>query len=301
MTSTSPTAPRSAPPGLTPTDALLALMALIWGVNIIIVKAAFAVFEPLGFNAVRFPLAAVALIAVTRLLGHRLPARRFWGPLAWYGFLGNTLYQLGFIEGLGRTRAGNAALLMAANPVLTAVISHWRGHEHVRQREWLGLALSGAGVALVVLGSGMEVGFGSTVVGDLMLLGAAVCWALYAVGSSPLVHELGSVPMTAWTTALGAVPIVLMGLPSLMDQQWNTVTPAAWGAVLYASLGAIVTGYLLWARGIKRLGSTRVALYSNFTPVFAFLAAWPLLGETPTLWQVVGGSAIVSGMYLTRS
>ena len=301
MTETSPVPPRAASVGLTPTDALLALMALIWGVNIIIVKAAFAVFQPLAFNAVRFPLAAMALIAVTRLLGHRLPPRRFWVSIALYGFLGNSLYQLGFIEGLGRTRAGNAALLMAANPVLTAVFSQLRGHEQVGRREWLGLALSGAGVALVVLGSGMEVGFGSTVVGDLMLLGAAVCWALYAVGSSPLVRELGSVPMTAWTTALGTVPIVLMGLPSLVNQRWNTVTPAAWGAVLYASLGAIVTGYLLWARGIKRLGSTRVAQYSNFTPVFAFLAAWPLLGEMPTLWQVVGGSAIVSGMYLTRS
>ena len=301
MTDTSAVPPRAASVGLTPTDALLALMALIWGVNIIIVKAAFAVFQPLAFNAVRFPLAAMALITVTRLLGHRLPPRRFWVPIALYGFLGNSLYQLGFIEGLGRTRAGNAALLMAANPVLTAVFSHLRGHEQVGRREWLGLALSGAGVALVVLGSGMEVGFGSTVVGDLMLLGAAVCWALYAVGSSPLVRELGSVPMTAWTTALGTVPIVLMGLPSLANQRWNTVTPAAWGAVLYASLGAIVTGYLLWARGIKRLGSTRVAQYSNFTPVFAFLAAWPLLGEMPTLWQVVGGSAIVSGMYLARS
>ena len=301
MTEASDAPPRAAPVGLTPTDALLALMALIWGVNLIIVKAALAVFQPLAFNAVRFPLAAVALIAVARLMGYRLPPRRFWVPLALYGVLGNSLYQLGFIEGLGRTRAGNAALLMAANPVLTAVISHWRGHEHVGSRDWLGLALSGAGVALVVLGSGVEVGFGSTVVGDLMVLGAVLCWALYAVGSSPLVHELGSVPMTAWTTALGTVPIVLMGLPSLAGQRWDAVTPAAWGAVLYASLGAIVTGYLLWARGIRRLGSTRVALYSNFTPVFAFLAAWPVLGETPTLWQVVGGSAIVSGMYLTRS
>jgi drug/metabolite transporter (DMT)-like permease len=287
--------------GLTPTDALLALMALIWGVNLIVVKAALAVFQPLAFNAVRFPLAAAALIAATRLLGHRLPDRRFWVPLALYGFLGNTLYQIGFIEGLGRTRAGNAALLMAANPVLTAVISHWRGHEHIGPRDWLGLALSGGGVALVVLGSGVEVGFGSTVLGDLLLLGAVLCWALYAVGASPLVHQLGSVAMTAWTTALGTVPILLIGVPSLMDQPWQAVTPAAWGAVLYASLGAIVTGYLLWARGVKRLGSTRVALYSNFTPVFAFLAAWPLLGETPTVWQVVGGSAIVSGMYLTRS
>ncbi|MBI2615893.1 MAG: DMT family transporter, partial [Gemmatimonadetes bacterium] len=147
MTEASDAPPRAAPVGLTPTDALLALMALIWGVNLIVVKAALAVFQPLAFNAVRFPLATVALIAVTGLLGYRLPRRQFWLPLALYGFLGNSLYQLGFIEGLGRTRAGNAALLMAANPVLTAVISHWRGHEHLGPRDWLGLMLSGAGVA----------------------------------------------------------------------------------------------------------------------------------------------------------
>ncbi len=286
--------------GFTPTDALLALMALIWGVNVIVIKAALDTIPPLGFNALRFPLASVVLLIVTWLLGYRLPARRYWWPLTAYGLLGNTLYQLGFIVGLGLTRAGNAALLMAANPVLTAALSHWRGHERVGGRDWLGLALSGAGVTLVVVGSEAEVGFGATALGDLLILGATVCWALYAVGSAPLVRDLGATVMTAWTTALGAVPIVLMGLPALVRLHWQAVTPPAWGAVLYASLAAIVAGYLLWARGIKDLGSTRVAQYSNVTPVFAFLAAWPLLGETPTAWQVVGGSAIVGGMYLSR-
>jgi drug/metabolite transporter (DMT)-like permease len=280
---------------------LLALMALIWGVNVIVIKAALDIIPPLGFNALRFPLASVVLLIATWFLGHRMPARRYWWPLTAYGLLGNTLYQLGFIVGLGLTRAGNAALLMAANPVLTAAISHWRGHERVGGRGWLGLTLSAAGVTLVVVGSEAEVGFGATATGDLLILGATVCWALYAVGSTSLVRELGSTVMTAWTTALGAVPIAVMGLPSLAHLHWSAVTPAAWGAVLYASLAAIVAGYLLWARGIKYLGSTRVAQYSNVTPVFAFLAAWPLLGETPTVWQVVGGSAIVSGMYLTRS
>jgi drug/metabolite transporter (DMT)-like permease len=280
---------------------LLALMALIWGVNFIVVKAALDVFQPLAFNAVRFALASAALLVVAWGLRHRLPPRQYWMRLAAYGALGNSLYQLGFIEGLARTRAGNAALLMAANPVFTAVISHWRGHERLALRDWLGLLLSSAGVALVVVGSGLAVGFGSTVVGDLLVLAGTVCWALYGVGSQPLVRALGPITMTAWTTVLGTVPIVLCGVPSLATQRWAEVTAVAWGGMLYASLGSIVAGYLLWARGIRVLGSTRVALYSNFNPVFAFLAAWPLLGETPTVWQVLGGMAIVLGMYLTRS
>jgi drug/metabolite transporter (DMT)-like permease len=292
---------RAAPVGFSPTDGLLALMSLIWGINYIVVKAALGAFRPLAFNAIRFPLAAVVLLLAARAWGARPPPRRYWLAIALYGVLGNAVYQIGFIEGLARTRAGNAALIAAANPVLTAVLSHWRGHERFAWRDWLGLALSAAGVVLVVLGSGLEVGgLGSTVVGDLLLLGAVLCWALYAVGSRPLVHALGPVNMTAWTTAAGTVPIILMGVPSLLTQHYAAVPAAAWGGVLYAGFGAIVTGYLLWARGIRLLGSTRVALYSNVTPVFAFLAAWPVLGETPTPFQVAGGAAIALGMYLTR-
>lgn len=293
-------APRAAPVGFTPTDGLLALMSLIWGVNYIVIKAALEGFQPLAFNATRFPIASVVLLLAARGWGARLPPRRYWLAIALYGVLGNAVYQIGFIEGLARTRAGNAALISAANPVLTAVLSHWRGHERLTARDWLGLVASGTGVVLVVLGSGLEVGFGPTVVGDLLLLGAVLCWAIYAVGSQPLVEALGSVNMTAWTTAAGAVPIVLMGVPSLVTQHWEAVSVPAWGAVLYASFGAIVTGYLLWARGIRVLGSTRVALYSNFTPVFAFLVAWPMLGERPTPFQLVGGVAIALGMYVTR-
>lgn len=286
--------------GFSNTDLLLALMALIWGVNIIVVKAALSSFLPLAFNAVRFPLASLVLLLIAKLSGAPVPERRYWKPLALYGMLGNSLYQLGFIQGLALTRAGNAALIMAANPVLTALISHWAGEERFRLRHWAGIFLSALGVALVVVGSGETVGFGSTVLGDLLVLGAVLCWSLYAVGSRPLVHSLGAVNMTAWTTFFGTVPIVLFGIPALLSQSWSGIGPAAWGAVGYASLGAIVTGYLLWARGLRTLGSTRVAVYSNFTPVFAFLAAWPLLGETPTAWQVSGGLLIFMGLYLTR-
>lgn len=289
------------PVGLSVTDALLALMAVLWGVNIIVVKAALVVFQPLAFNAVRFPIASLALLALAIALKQRFPERRYLLGLALYGMLGNTLYQLGFIEGLGRTRAGNAALIMAANPVFTAVISHWAGHERFPMRDQLGLLLSAAGVALVVFGSGQEMEFGGTVMGDLMILFAVLCWSLYAVGSRPLVAAMGPINMTAWTTLFGTIPIVLFGVPSLMSQSWTAITPPAWGAVAYASLGAIVTGYLLWARGIQVLGSTRVAVYSNFTPLVAFLAAWPLLGETPSTWQILGGVSLFGGLYLTRS
>jgi len=289
------------PAGFTSTDAMLALMVLIWGVNFIVLKAALTQIDPLALNALRFAVAAVAVAAVAMLSGSPHPPRSALPRLALMGFLGNTLYQFAFIEGVARTRAGNAALLMAAVPVQTAVLSHVIGHERLRARAIAGLALSTAGIAAIVLGSGKAVGFGSTVRGDLLILGATVCWTFYTIGTKPLVDRFGPITATAWTMGFGAVPIVLLSAPALVRQDWMRVTSAGWGAIAFSSLGALVVAYIIWYRGVQRLGPARTALYSNFTPIVAMLAAWVLLGETPTIWQGMGAGGIFSGLYLTRT
>lgn len=286
---------------LTRTNALLALMALIWGVNIIVLKSAFAVFQPMALNALRFSVASIALLLITHAMGHKTPPRQYWTRIVILGVLGNTVYQLGFIEGLARTRAGNAALFMATNPVFTAVLAHWSGHERLTWRDWAGLACSCLGVGCIVYGSGQEIALGATIKGDLMIVGGMLCWAIYSVGSRSLMAEIGPTPTAAWTMAIGIIPMLFLAIPSVSSQPWSAVTPAAWGAAAYACFLALVLAYLIWARGVRDVGATRVALYSNATPVFAFLAAWLFLGEIPTPFQVAGGAAVFAGMYLTRS
>src|SRR3954465_14394946 len=161
-------------------------MVLIWGVNYIVLKSVMREIEPVAFNAVRFGLAATCLsgIAILRKVPRPVPAdvRR----LALLGLLGNTIYQSLFIEGLAHTRTGNVALIMAAVPVQTAVISHLKGQERMRGRDALGLLISFAGIATVVLGSRADVSFGGSILGDLLTLGATICWSFYIVGMKPL-------------------------------------------------------------------------------------------------------------------
>lgn len=295
-------APAARPVGFTGTDALLALMVTLWGVNFIVMKAVLPVFNsPLDFNAVRFTLATAAIAGVAFVSGARRPPTVFLGRLAVMGLVGNTAYQLGFIEGVAHTRAGNAALIMAAVPVETALISHLLGHERLRARDVAGLAFATAGITTIVCGSSKDVGFGGTVAGDLITFGSTILWSWYTIGTKPLADALGPIATTAWTMVLGGLPLVLIGLPSALAQDWRAVTPAAWGAVGYSALGSLVVAYLIWSRGVSRLGPARTALYSNFTPVVALLAAWPLLGETPTLWQLLGAVGIFGGITLTRT
>ena len=99
----------------------------------------------------------------------------------------------------------------------------------------------------------------------------------------------------------GAVPLVLVAIPSLAGMHWAGVSTSAWLGTFFSSIGALVVAYLIWARGIQRLGPARTAMYSNFTPVVAMLAAWGFLHETPTPWQVTGAAGIFSGIWLTRT
>ena len=303
---TSASSATSPPPkGLTGTDGLLMLMTLIWGVNYIVIKAIFAQLSPLAFNMVRFPVAVAAVAAVAWALKAHRPPRRAIPRLAVIGTVGNTCYQMCYIEGMARTRAGNAALIMAAVPVLVAVFSHLLGHERLRWRDVAGLALSAAGLTVLILGSGEDVRFGgnaTAVAGDLLMLLSVVFWTAYTIGAKPLVDELGPTVTTAWTMGLGAIPLLLLCIPSALAQPWHRVTPAAWvGTIVFSSLGSLVLAYLIWYRGVARLGSTRTAFYSNLTPVVTLLTAWPLLGEVPTRWQLAGAAGIFGALGLIRT
>ena len=287
--------------GLTTTDALLLLMSLIWGVNTVVAKAALTVFDPLEFNAFRFAIAGVLITLIARRFGKGTPARADWPRLALLGILGNAVYQVVYIEGLAHTRAGNAALIMGTGPIFTAAFSHLRGHDRLRPRDVAGILISTTGLASIVLGSGKEVGLLGTIGGDVAILCATICWSAYTVGNKPMVDRYGAITATAWTMAIGAIVVVLVGAPGVVRHDLATVPIGAWGAVVYSAVCALVIAFLIWYRGVERIGSMRTATYSNFQPVIVLLLAWPLLGEVPMLWQIVGAGGIFSGIYLVRT
>jgi drug/metabolite transporter (DMT)-like permease len=190
---------------------------------------------------------------------------------------------------------------MGTGPIYTALFSHLRGHERVRPRDVAGILMSTFGLVSVVMGSGAAVGFGAGLGGDLLILFATICWSAYTVGNKPMVDRYGAITATAWTMAIGAVFIVALGVPAALRHDLATVPLAGWAAVVYSAIFALVLAFLFWYRGVEKLGSTRTATYSNFQPVIVLLIAWPLLHETPTLWQILGAGGIFTGIFLTRT
>src|SRR5689334_11115643 len=290
----------NARPGVWLTDASLVLMALIWGVNFSVVKYGTSLVDPRAYNAMRVGLAAVTLVIIVAMGRMPLPSKRDSLALLALGFLGNGIYQFFFVEGIARTSASNSALVVAASPALIALIGRARGVERVTLRGMLGIALSMTGIGLVVLGSARAVKGDSSLGGDFFVLSGSLCWAVYTVLLKPYTERVKGFQLSALTMVGGAVPLALVASPTLAATHWVLLPTLGWLAVFYSGVGSLVVAYYFWYRGVRVLGPTRTAMYSNLQPMIAILVAWLLLGETPSVWQGIGAACIMSGLILTR-
>lgn len=276
-------------------------LVLIWAFNFSIIKIGLASIPPYGFNALRFPLAALLLAVVLFSTGRlALPDRGDRTRIVVLGIIGNFLYQLLFISGLARSRAGNASVILNLSPAFIAAGTAWLGHERIRPRAWAGIAVAAAGIVLVVGSGDAGLGFGTeTLTGDLLMIGAALVWAVYTVGSRDLILKYGSVAVTSWTVWAGALLLLLVGLPDIASLD-RTVPPVAWASVVYAGFLGLGVSYLLWYRGVQALGNTHTSAMGNLVPLLTIAIAWPMLGEVPNLWQVVGAVIVIAGISMVR-
>lgn len=281
--------------------AALLLMVIIWGVNFPIAKSALSELSPLSFNALRYPLAAVVvLIAMQIRGGFRWPVAGDRMRVVMLAILGNVCYQLFFIFGLNNTRAGTASLLLAATPILTALLSAALGHERITTRAWFGVGATFAGIALVVMYGEAETNGTASLLGDALMLGASCSWALYTVGSRDLIARYGAVQFTAWTLWIGATGLTLIGIPDVLRTDLRGISAGAWFGVVYAGALSIGLAYLIWYHGVSQIGNTRTATYANLVPVVALTAAWLQLGEVPLPGQIFGAAVIIAGIRLAN-
>lgn len=293
-------------------DVLLLLMAIIWGTNFSIVKHAFARIDPQAFNAVRMLVASsaflVIILAARRVRGEGklasvvvTPApitRRDWISLAALGLIGHAGYQYFFIGGLARTSVANSSLMLAATPVVIALISAAMGRERIGRLHWLGAALSVLGIYLVV-GHGAAVGEGSGL-GDAMMVASVICWAIYTLGAHHLMQRHSPVGVTGLSMIMGTLMYVPLMTGKVASTDWGAVNAATWLALVYSALFALCVAYTIWYLAVREIGSARTSVYSNLVPIVAMVTAVVTLGERLTALRLVGAAAVLLGVALTR-
>jgi drug/metabolite transporter (DMT)-like permease len=283
------------------TDVLLFTMAVIWGINFVVVKYATHIFSPVAFTALRVGAAALFLLTVAFARGRiALPRRDVIGLLV-LGVIGNGMYQLLFVHGVARTRAGNASLIVGAAPAFIALFARARGLERVKRMTLVGIALSVIGVGLVIAGSANSSNGQTTLLGSVLVFLGVLCWTAYTILLQPYTKRIDIIKLSAITMVGGAVPLLIASIPALIGTNWSAVGRGGWLAVFYSGVISMGVAYFFWYRGLRVLGPTRTAVYTNLQPIIALLVAWAFIGETPTIFQGVGAATIIAGVFLTRT
>lgn len=280
---------------------LLLTVMLIWGFNFAVIKLLYEYFHPIAFNALRFTVAAGAMVFLLKWRGTSLKIdREDWPGVVWLGLLSNTFYQFLFALGLARSKAGNGALFMALTPIFAYLMGVTLRRECFSQGVLAGIILSLIGVSTIILYGSAEVSFGATWKGDLMLIGAAFCWGSYSGSATRLLVKYGALRLTVLTMIAGSAILVPLSLPWLIRQNWLLISRSAWFWFLYSALLAIVYSYFVWSYALSHIGVARTAVFSNIIPIVALIGAWLLLGEAPSAPQLAGVILVLTGVFIVR-
>ena len=293
---------------------LLALAVVaVWGVTFVSTKTLISAgLDPAEIFVVRFTMAYAGIWIYSLLSRHsRQPVfARSWRDELLFIFLGvsgGSFYFLTENTALAYTQASNVAFLVCSAPLMTALLSlvyrRLRRDRFADALErvgsgWmlaLGTLLALGGMALMLFdGQRVQV----SLRGDLLALGAALCWALYSLFMGRLTEEYGAVFATRKVFAYGLLTI----LPFLLGREFAPLelfrNPVVWGNLLFLGLVASLACFVVWNLVMSRLGNITATNYVYLNPVFTLLSAMVILGERLTPAGAAGSALILLGVIL---
>lgn len=267
---------------------------MLWGGAFFFSKVALGELRPFTVVLLRFGVAAIAMLLVVRLTGHRMPrSPRTWAGFVVLGALNNFVPFSLIAWGQVHITSGLASILNATTPLFTAVVAHAWGQERLHAHRIGGVLLGLGGVA-VLIGPGAFRHLGASTLGELAIVGAAVSYAFAGTYGRRYRALPAVVPVAGMltTSALMALPAALA-----LDRPW-TARPsgAVVGALLGLALLSTALGFLIYFRLLSSVGATNVMLVTLLIPVTALLLGSLVLGERVTAAALAGMALIAGGL-----
>ena len=280
--------------------AAIVFVNIVWGLSFIASKYALdSGFAPFTLALIRFIMAVMVLLPITLIReGNPRFSRYEWWMILLSALLGTTLYFLFEYIGLQYTTASNASLILAVVPILTLIVGV-RKHRKYPNSCWVGVIISLVGVYLVVRFGGSESGK-NPLLGNLLLLGASICWVFYIEITSRLVRYHNSLSVTCFQNVLGMLTLIPLAMTERTD--FSAIPMSGYMCALFLGLICSALCYILYAYALKHLKQLRTALFINLNPLSAVIGGVVMLNERLTATQLFGGVMIlVSIFYVSQS
>ena len=288
--------PRDA--GVLATLALL-LASALWASSFVVLKMAFAVYDPMVVIFGRMLVGSLLFLALWRNFRTVKYQPGDWKPLLFMAFCEPGMYFVFEALALENTDAGQAGMIVALLPLMVAAAARIFLGERVSPRTWAGFTLALAGAAWLSLDAVSTATAPNPALGNFLEFLAMVCATGYMITLKRMSVRYSPLFLTAIQAFFGTAfyfPLLFLpstAMPTIFD-------PLGVGAIVY--LGAFVTlaAYALYNYGTSKIPASQASAFTNLIPVVTLAMGWAVLGERLTLWQYAASGLVLFGVVLSQ-
>jgi drug/metabolite transporter (DMT)-like permease len=281
----------------------LALSMSLVGSYVALSKPLVAAFPVLLLAWLRFGIAALAMPHwLRRPPEEPVMTPRTRGLVFLESFLGNFLFSICMLFGVGMSSALAAGVIMAAIPAAVAIFSRLFLNERILPRVAAGIGCAVGGIALVsVVAHGGEAQAGqagSSLLGNLLLFGAVLCEASYVVMGKKLAGNVSAKRISALVNLWGLALVTPLGLWQAWSFAFGAVPVASWSLLLFYSLAASMVTVWLWMTGLRHVPASSAGIFTVLLPISAAVVGVVFLGERISVTQAAAFGLAIAGVLL---
>ena len=255
--------------------------------------------KPFGLNVVRVGVATLMLWILFLFKKERtIIERKDWGRFILCGITGIAVNQLLFLKGLQLTYPIHASLLMLVTPIIIILAAAWLLKERLSKSKIIGLITGVVGATVLISSRNSGGSAIDPVLGDILVVINAVSYAAYFILVKPLMHKYPPVMILRMVFTVGLFFVLPFGWQEFRETPWLEYHVIDWTALLLIVFCGTFLAYLFNVYGIKHLGASVAGSYIYSQPAFAAIIAVIALNEKLSVFELVAGVLILSGVYL---
>lgn len=276
-----------------------------WGAAFVCGRHLSGTFHPFVIAFIRFALASCFFAPTLYFSGAIGKITRLqFIKLVVLGFTGVFAYNYFFFAGLGLVEAGKASVIIAINPIITAVLAGVFLGEGLGLHKLLGALFALAGATIVISQGQFSTVFGEGALlgkGELLLLGGVLSWVAYTLIGKLILKGIRPMQATGYSCFIGTAMLFPFAWKNGLAEALYVSSALDWWNFLFLGLFTTYLGFYWYYQGIQSLGAAKAAAYINIVPVVSAAFGYLLLGEHIGLSYFAGAGLVLLGIKLTQT
>ncbi|WP_074532887.1 DMT family transporter [Bacillus paranthracis] len=279
----------------------LSLAASIWGGMYVVSKYVLDFIPPLTLVWLRFIIAFVVLYMILKIAEKKQKKtvtirKKDWLLFAWIGFIGYFISITCQFIGTKLSDAHTGSLVTSATPAFIVIFAAIILKEKLTARRLLSTIIATIGVIIVI---GWDIEIGSYFIGTIILVGAAITWALLSIYVKIASARFSSLVITTYAIFFSLFFITPFMIWEFQSNPIEHMTLYVVLGVLYLGIVSTAGAFFLWNKGLELMDASIGSLFFFFQPIVGSLLGWLLLNETLSSNFFIGGILIICSVFIT--